>query len=331
MRLQYITSALKNRNQQHHLLLSSRSFSRLLSQSESHRTASSFAIAFDIHGGGSLHALPPLCHHSASRTYARSRDKHYDLFGSAKPGDEGFKKAWKKEMDEDDVLWSGSEDEDKNENDSQKGQNRLEKEVRKVRQQAKDHSHLIDADDSDELWSVWSGSDEEKTLWTGSEGDDDDDIPTEAYPNEASDKYLDKLFEFEEKPKYRTISELLKAENEPEELSPGKQARKLAVENALKKLKKGPDGRYVNVWEVMSDIDILIGAFENIVAGPEYEELRQGGPKRLNMEFFKDIQARMRDPNYKFSPELKLKPKSKLVPKKKWQKTQSKRRKAQKR
>ncbi|CAG7911036.1 unnamed protein product [Brassica rapa] len=42
--------------------------------------------------------------------------------------------------------------------------------------------------------------------------------------NEATDKYLDKLFEFEEKPK------------------------KLAVENALKKLNKGPDGRYTNVW-----------------------------------------------------------------------------------
>lgn len=234
-------------------------------------------------------------------------------------------------MEEDDCLWTGSEDESEDENNSKMSKTRLEKEIRKVRQQAKEHSHLIDGDDSDELWSVWSGSDEEKTLWTGSEGDDDDDIPTEAYPNEASDKYIDKLFEFEEKPKYRTISELLKAENEPEELSPGKQARKLAVENALKKLKKGPDGRYINVWEVMSDIDILIGAFENIVSGPEYEELRQGGPKKLNMEFFKDIQARMRDPNYKFSPELKLKRKSKLVPRKKWQKVQSRRRKAQKR
>lgn len=68
-----------------------------------------------------------------------------------------------------------------------------------------DNSSLIDADDSDELYSVWSGTDEEKTLWTG---DDDDYIPTDPHPNEASDKYSDKLFEFEEKPKYRTISEL---------------------------------------------------------------------------------------------------------------------------
>ncbi|GJU68917.1 hypothetical protein Tco_1255176 [Tanacetum coccineum] len=96
-----------------------------------------------------------------------------------------------------------------------------------------DHSNLIDGDDSDELRSVWSGSDEEKTLWTGSEGDDDDDIPTEPYPNENSDPYIDKLFEFDEKPKYRTISELLKSEQEPEELSPGKQARKLAVEKCF--------------------------------------------------------------------------------------------------
>ncbi|XP_065627364.1 uncharacterized protein LOC136066640 [Quercus suber] len=231
-------------------------------------------------------------------------------------------------MDEDTSLWTGSEDEGDDEKDPK---SRLEEEIRRVRLQAKEHSDLIDADDSDELRSIWSGSDEEKTLWTGSEGDDDDDIPTEAYPNESSDKYIDKLFEFEEMPKYRTISELLKAENEPEELSPGKQARKIAVENALKKLKKGPDGRYSNVWEVMSDIDILIGAFERVVSGPEYAELRQGGPKKLNMQFFKDIQARMRDQNYKFSPELKLKPKSKLVSRKKWQKAQSRRRKAQKR
>ncbi|KAM7278466.1 hypothetical protein ACFE04_005600 [Oxalis oulophora] len=264
----------------------------------------------------------------ASRSYARGVRKPYDLFGEGKPGDEKFREAWKKEMEENKTLWTASEDDT---SDSEKGQDNLEEEIRKVRQQAKDHSDKINADDSDELYSVWSGSDEEKTLWTGSEGDDDNDIPTEAYPNEASDKYIDKVFEFEEKPKYRTISELLKEENEPEELSPGKQARKLAVENALKKLKKGPDGRYENVWEVMSDIDILIGAFENIVSGPEYEELRQGGPKRLNMQFFKDIQARMRDPNYKFSPEIKLKPKSKMVLRKKWQKAQSRRRKDQKR
>lgn len=209
------------------------------------------------------------------RSYARNKGRDYNLFGDVRPGDKDFRKTWKKEMEEDDGLWTGSEDESNDDN----GQTSLEREIRKVRQQAKEHSDLIDADDSDELRSVWSGSDEEKTLWTGSEGDDDDDIPSEPYPNESSDKYIDKLFEFDEKPKYRTISELLKAEDEPEELSPGKQARKLAVENALKKLKKGPDGRYTNVWEVMSDIDILIGAFENIVSGPEYENLDRVGLK----------------------------------------------------
>lgn len=231
-------------------------------------------------------------------------------------------------MDEETCLWTGSEDED---DDGKERKDTLEEQIRKVKLKAKEYSDLIDADDSDELRSVWSGSDEEKTLWTGDEGDDDDDIPTEAYPNERSDKYIDKLFEFEETSKYRTISEMLKAEEGPEELSPGKQARKLAVENALKKLKKGPDGRYTNVWEVMSDLDILIGAFENIVSGPEYVELRQGGPKKLNIQFFKDIQARMRDPNYKFSAELKLKPKTKLVQRKRWQKTESRRRKARRR
>ncbi|KNA14521.1 hypothetical protein SOVF_106650 isoform B [Spinacia oleracea] len=270
---------------------------------------------------------PTLLFFQAARSYARGDRKPYDLFGQGAPGSKEFRKAWTSQLDEEDRLWSGSEDED----DSKKKLSPLEKEIRKVKQKAKEHSDRIDADDSDELWSVWSGSDEEKTLWTGSEEDDDDDIPTEPYPNEKSDTYIDKLFEFEETPKYRTLSELLKDEDEPEELSPGKKARKLAVENALKKLKKGPDGRYLNVWEVMSDIDILIGAFENIVSGPEYAELRQGGPKQLNMQFFKDIQAKMRDPNYKFTPELKLKPKSKLVRRKKWQKAQSRRRKDQKR
>lgn len=47
----------------------------------------------------------------------------------------------------------------------------------------------------------------------------------------------------------------------------------------------------MNVWEAMSDVDILVGAFENIVSGPEYSELRKGGAKRLNMQFFKDIHS----------------------------------------
>lgn len=272
----------------------------------------------------------PMLQLQVLRSYARNRRSNYDLFGGGIPKPDEFKKAWAKQMDDEESrLWTASEDE----SDSDKGDShsRLRKEIRKAKQRAKAQDGPIDADDSDELRSLWSDSDDEKTLWTGSEGDDDNDIPTEPYPNIKSDSYIDKLFEFEEKPKYRTLSEALKSEQEPEELSPGKQARKIAVENALKKLKKGPDGRYINVWEVMSDLDILIGAFENIISGPEYAELRQGGPKKLNMQFFKDIQARMRDPNFEFSPEIKLKPKSKLVRRKKWQKTESRRRKARKR
>lgn len=246
-----------------------------------------------------------------TRFFADDRS-HYDLFGKRRPGDEEFRKSWQENVDEEDCLWTGSEDDDE-ENDT-----KMEREIRKVKRQAKENANLIDADESDELRSICPESDEDDmNLWSGSEDDDDDDVPTEAHPNERSDSYIDKVFEFDEAPKYRTISELLKAEKEPPELSPGKQARKLAVENALKKLKKGPDGRYINVFDVATDIDILIGAFENIVSGPEYAELREGGPKKLNIQFFKDIQARMRDPNFKFSPELKLKPKSKLVPRKK--------------
>lgn len=263
----------------------------------------------------------------ASRSYARERTR-YSLFGDRRPGDGEFRRTWAKEMDEDDCLWTASEDEDEgNKNKDSK----LEKEIKKIKSQAKEKSNLIDGDESDELRSLCSDTDEEVTLWSGSEDDDEDDFPTDPHANERSDPHLDKLFEFEETPKYRTISELLKAEKEPPELSPGKQARKLAVENALKKLKKGPDGRYINVFEVMTDIDILIGAFENIIAGPEYAELREGGPKKLNMQFFKDIQARMRDPNFRFSPELKLKPKSKFVSRKKWQKAQARKRKNEKR
>ncbi|XP_006844308.2 uncharacterized protein LOC18434167 [Amborella trichopoda] len=254
----------------------------------------------------------------ALRFYNRRRSS-YDLFGKGKLGDEEYRKAWAKEA----YSWSDSDEDE----DGKKDDANVEEEVRKMKEKAEEEAKLIDADDSDELRSVWSGSDEEKTLWTGSEEDSDDDIPPQPRPNERSDEYIDKLFEFEDKPKYRTIAELLKGEKEEEKISPGKQARKIAVENALKKLKKGPDGRYTNVWEVMSDIDILIGAFENIVSGPEYAELRDGGPKKLNIEFFKDIQAKMRDPNYQFSPEMRLKPKSKLVPRKKWEKAQAKKRK----
>ncbi|CAD5185909.1 unnamed protein product [Musa acuminata subsp. malaccensis] len=292
----------------------------------SHRPEFSPGLA-SVHRGGRTSAghLNPIL--QVSRSYARERT-HYNLFGNRRPGDEEFRKAWAEEMDEDDCLWTASEDD---EEDNEKDSRNLERAIKKIRKQAKENSDLIDGDESDELRSLCSESDEEVALWSGSEDDDDDDIPTESHSNERSDKHIDKLFEFEETPKYRTISELLKAEKDPPELSPGKQARKLAVENALKKLKKGPDGRYINVWEVMSDIDILIGAFENIVSGPEYAELREGGPKKLNMQFFKDIQARMRDPNFKFSPELKLKPKSKFVPRKKWQKAQSRRRKNERR
>lgn len=233
-------------------------------------------------------------------------------------------------MDEDDSLWTGSDEDE----DDKKDGNNLKKEMKKLKKTAKENAELIDADDSDELRSLCSESDEERNLWSGTEDDDDDDIPTEPHPNERSDPHIDKLFDFEAMPKNRTFADIMdavNAENEPPELSPGQQARKLAVENALKKLKKGPDGRYINVWEVMSDIDILIGAFENIVSGPEYVELREGGPKKLNLQFFKDIQARMRDPKFQFSPELKLKPKSKLVSRKKWQKVQSRRRKDERR
>lgn len=256
------------------------------------------------------------------------------MFGDRAPGNENFRRAWTDDVADDDALWTGSDEDGDARNGAKEDDDNLKKEIMKLKKSAKENAALIDADDSDELRSLISESDEEINLWSGTEDDDDDDIPTDPHPNERSDAYLDKLFDFEEMPRNRTFADVMNAvnaENEPPELSPGQQARKTAVENALKKLKKGPDGRYINVWEVMSDIDILIGAFEKIISGPEYADLREGGPKKLNMQFFKDIQTRMRDPKFEFSPELKLKPKSKLVPRKKWQKAQSRKRKAERR
>ncbi|KAJ3694400.1 hypothetical protein LUZ60_009880 [Juncus effusus] len=265
------------------------------------------------------------------RFYARD-PRNYNLFGSSRlPGSEEFRKAWAQEVNEEDCLWTGSEDDEDEDPNSSSNKTDLEKQIKKIKQKAKENSNLIDGDDSDELRSICPSSEDEMNLWSGSECDDSDDVASEAYPNEKSDKYIDKVFEFDESPKYRTLSEVLKEEDEPPELSPGKQARKLAVENALKKLKKGPDGRYTNVYEVMTDLDVLIGAFENIVSGPEYAELREGGPKKLNMEFFKDIQAKMRDPGFRFSKEVKLRPKSKVVSKKKWQRAQATKRRNEKR
>ena len=74
------------------------------------------------------------------------------------------------------------------------------------------------------------------------------------------------------------------------------------MQNALKKLKKGPDGRYTNVIEFMTDINVLIACFEQIISGPEYAYLRAGGPKKLNMHFFKDLQESVRNGTYEFTP-----------------------------
>ena len=109
----------------------------------------------------------------------------------------------------------GSEDE--NEEESSTNQSDLEKEMRKVKQKARENSNLIDADDSDKLRSICpSSDDDEMNLWSGTEDDDDDDVPTDPHPNEKSDAYIDKVFDFDE---------MLKAEEEPPELSPGKQVR----------------------------------------------------------------------------------------------------------
>ncbi|KAG0496075.1 hypothetical protein HPP92_000691 [Vanilla planifolia] len=112
----------------------------------------------------------------ASRCYAQDR-KPYNLFGSGIPGDQEFRKAWAEDVDDDDCLWTASDEDEDDIQDNSK----LKKEMKKLKMQAKENSELIDADDSDELRSLISESDEEINLWSGTEDDDDDDIPTEPH------------------------------------------------------------------------------------------------------------------------------------------------------
>ncbi|KAF2536995.1 hypothetical protein F2Q70_00005972 [Brassica cretica] len=75
----------------------------------------------------------PRVFRSGTRSYANERREDYNLFGNMKPGDDDFKKAWEKEMendDDDDTLWSGSEDEYNANTQQESGRNRLEKETR---------------------------------------------------------------------------------------------------------------------------------------------------------------------------------------------------------
>ncbi|GLJ09470.1 hypothetical protein SUGI_0110210 [Cryptomeria japonica] len=273
------------------------------------------------------------------------RSKPSEGFGNGKRGDEDYREAWEREMDEATCVWSASDsddsddeklrseavkrhynltdsDDDSSDEDKKKDKGK-EQDVKIIFDKGED----IDGDASDELRSVWSGSDEEKTLWSGSEDDLEDDTPTLAKPHEKSDRYLDQIFEFEETPKLRTLSEIINGKAKKEELNPGRQARKLAMQNALKKLKKGPDGRYINVDDVLTDMDVLIGSFEEVINEPEYADLRAGGPKKLNMQFFKDLQESLRNGTFEFSPELQLKPKSRFVLRKKYLRAKSRERK----
>ena len=52
----------------------------------------------------------------------------------------------------------------------------MEREIKKVKRQAKENANLFYADDSDELGSICPESDEDDiNLWSGSEEDDDND------------------------------------------------------------------------------------------------------------------------------------------------------------
>ncbi|CAA0823174.1 Unknown protein [Striga hermonthica] len=113
--------------------------------------------------------------------------------------------------DEEDHLWTASEDDEHDDPNI-----RLKKDIKKAKQRARARSDPgVDADNIDELRSIWSSdSDGEKSLWTGDEGDDEADAPSDPIPNERSDEYIDRLFEFDEKPKHRTLAQAMRDEEE---------------------------------------------------------------------------------------------------------------------
>lgn len=83
------------------------------------------------------------------------------------------------------------------------------------------------------------------------------------------------------------------------------QPRKERIKKCLEKLKKGPDGRFINVLEVASDVNMLIAAYQSLKAQsrPTYliensddEDSMEG----IDIERFKKLQKRLRSGTYRF-------------------------------
>eukprot|EP00250_Pteridium_aquilinum_P012674 c20868_g1_i4 orf=746-1510(-) len=99
--------------------------------------------------------------------------------------------------------------------------------------------------------------------------------------------------------------------------------RKERVKACLDKLKRGPDGRYINVFEVATEVDMLIASYLKLRAqddpslaenSDDDERLLEG----IDIEKFKRLQKRLRDGTYEFQPIVQVPlPKKRIVKRKK--------------
>ncbi|KAI5056721.1 hypothetical protein GOP47_0028539 [Adiantum capillus-veneris] len=92
------------------------------------------------------------------------------------------------------------------------------------------------------------------------------------------------------------------------------QPRKERIKKALAKLKKGPDGRFINVLEVTSDINMLIAAYQSLKAKsrPTYlieDSDDDDSMEGIDLQRFRKLQKRLRNGTY--IPEALKEPKKK--------------------
>eukprot|EP00250_Pteridium_aquilinum_P007463 c17173_g1_i1 orf=123-695(+) len=83
------------------------------------------------------------------------------------------------------------------------------------------------------------------------------------------------------------------------------QPRKERIRKCLAKLKRGPDGRFINVLEVTSDINMLIAAYQSLKAKsrPTYlieDSDEDDSMEGINIQRFKKLQKRLRSGTYRF-------------------------------
>eukprot|EP00249_Psilotum_nudum_P012024 c23537_g1_i2 orf=241-858(-) len=89
--------------------------------------------------------------------------------------------------------------------------------------------------------------------------------------------------------------------------------RKERVKACLAKLKKGPHGKYINVFEVATEVDMLIASFLNLrdEENPNYKEGDSDEDVSLediDVEKFKRLQKRLRNGTYEFKPVILVPP-----------------------